>query len=244
MFCESEREAAASDPVQSQAARESARIWRWQQRLLPFVLGAVALLALFFFVSTFLQLGRLNEAVAFAPDTRLETTLKAIDARAAQLPAPEATELLRWKTLVLLESDVVRHRYAQVNATLMMRAWTRHIGFVTGMILAFLGALFILSKLSEAQTQLAGETAGAKATLATSSPGIVLAVLGTALMLVTLTANFRYGTSDAPVYLPPLMPAQMPAPGALPEEEAPAVDPGETPPPPVTSLSDTGNASR
>ena len=195
------------------------------------MLGGVALMALFFFVSTFIQLGRLNEAVAFAPDTRLEATLSSIDARIAEMPGPEGTELLRWKTMVLLEADVVRHRYAQVNATLMMRAWTRHIGFVTGMILTFLGALFILTKLSEAQTQLGGEAAGAKATLATSSPGIVLAVLGTALMLVTLTADFRYGTSDAPVYLPSVSPVAMPAPVALPEDEAPPSDPGATPPP-------------
>lgn len=195
------------------------------------MLGGVALMALFFFVSTFIQLGRLNEAVAFTPDRRLEATLTSIDARIAQLPGPEGTELLRWKTMVLLEADVVRHRYAQVNATLMMRAWTRHIGFVTGMILTFLGALFILTKLSEAQTQLGGEAAGAKATLATSSPGIVLAVLGTALMLVTLTADFRYGTSDTPVYLPSVSAVAMPAPVALPEDEAPPSDPGATPPP-------------
>ena len=202
------------------------------------MLGGVALMALFFFVSTFIQLGRLNEAVAFTPDTRLETTLTSIDARIAHLPGPEGTELLRWKTMVLLEADVVRHRYAQVNATLMMRAWTRHIGFVTGMILTFLGALFILTKLSEAQTQLGGEAAGAKATLATSSPGIVLAVLGTALMLVTLTADFRYGTSDTPVYLPSVSAVAIPAPVALPEDEAPPSDPGATPPPAA------GDASR
>jgi hypothetical protein len=228
------QEAVTGDPTQIAAARESARTWRWQQRLLPFVLGGVALLALFFFVSTFIQLGRLNEAVAFTPDTQLQATLKQIDAEAAKLPAPEATELLRWKTMVVLEADVVRHRYAQVNSTLLMRAWTRHIGFVTGMILTFMGALFILTKLSEAQTQLGGETAGAKATLTTSSPGIVLAVLGTALMLVTLTANFKYGTSDAPVYLPPIAPSAMPAPAAMPEVgEMPDDDPGATPPPPI-----------
>ncbi|MBC9032502.1 hypothetical protein IAG41_08875 [Sphingomonas sp. JC676] len=233
---------ATSDPTQIEAARESARIWRWQQRLLPFVLGGVALLALFFFISTFIQLGRLNEAVAFTPDTQLETTLKQIDARAAKLPALEATELLRWKTMVVLEADVVRHRYAQVNSTLLMRAWTRHIGFVTGMILTFMGALFILTKLSEAQTQLGGEAAGAKATLATSSPGIVLAVLGTALMLVTLTANFKYGTSDAPVYLPALAPSAMPAPAAMQEEGETPEDPGATPPPPIKPKPDTNDA--
>jgi hypothetical protein len=211
---------------------------------MPYVLSGVTLLALFFFVSTFIQLGRLNESIAYTPDARMESTLDAIDSRAARLPEPEAIELLRWKTMVLLEADVVRHRYAQVNATLMMRAWTRHVGFVTGMILSFIGALFILAKLSEAQTALSGEAAGAKATLATSSPGIVLAVLGTALMLVTLTVDFRYGTSDTPVYLPPLSPVAMPAPATMPDDEAPPSDPGATPPPANRSAQNASGAPR
>ena len=221
---------------------ESARIWQWQRRLLPYLLAAVVLLAIAFFVSTFVQFERLNAAVAVAPDPRLGQTFDGFDARAARLPPEQAVDLLRWKVTALLEADIVSHRYAQVNATLLMRAWTRSVGFVTGMILALLGALFILAKLSEAQTQLGGEAAGSKATLATSSPGIVLTVLGTALMLVTLTVDFRYGTSDVPVYLPRVAPAPAAAPPAeITEEGAPAGDgaapprdPGDTPPPDVT----------
>lgn len=224
-----------------QPTGESARTWRWQRRLLPYLLAAVVLLALAFFVSTFVQLERLNAAIDFAHDPRLGRTLDSLDARAARLPPEQAADLLRWKVTALLEADIVRHRYSQVNATLLMRAWTRSVGFVTGMILALLGALFILAKLSEAQTQLGGEAAGSKATLATSSPGIVLAVLGTTLMLVTLTVDFRYGTSDVPVYLPRAAPAPAVAPPAELSEEglpvgngaAPPRDPGDTPPPDV-----------
>jgi hypothetical protein len=238
------KEGVTNDPEPSRTTPESVRIWRWQRRLLPFVLGGVAILALYFFISTFIQLGRLNEAVVYTPDARLDATLSAIDARAAKLPERDAIELLRWKTMVLLEADVVRHRYAQVNATLMMRAWTRHVGFVTGMILAFIGSLFILSKLSEAQTKLSGKAAGAKATLATTSPGLVLAVLGTALMLVTLTVDFRYGTSDAPVYLPPIAPSAMPPPALAPADDAQPSDPGATPPPAIGNAQERGDAAR
>ena len=80
---------------------------------------------------------------------------------------------MRWKTLLLLEEQTIEHRYAQVNATLMLRAWTRHLGFLTGMILAFVGAIFILSKLSESETRLSAEGGGAKGALATSSPVVL-----------------------------------------------------------------------
>lgn len=182
--------------VEDRKARE---LVRWQQRLLPFAIGAIGLMAIFFFVSSMIQLGRLNETIAHKPSTSISKALAAYEA-ASPDKATEG-EHLRWKTLALLEEQTLDRRYAQVNSTLMLRAWTRHLGFLTGMILAFVGAIFILAKLSESQTQLSLESAGAKGALATSSPGLVLAVLGTALMIVTLTANFEFSTRDLPVYL-------------------------------------------
>jgi hypothetical protein len=192
-----------SDPVPSALSVQS-ELSRWQGRLLPFMVTAIAALAVFFFISSYVQLERLNQAVAPPSTPALEQALSRIDTSAAALPIGEATALLRWKTMALLERDVVRHRYAQVNATMLLRAWTRQLGFVTGMILAFVGAIFILARLSDSGTQLNAEGNGLKGALSTSSPGIVLCVLGTGLMLVTLTINFEATTHDVPVYLGPL----------------------------------------
>jgi len=141
-----------------------------------------------------------------------------------QAVRPEARDqdYLHWKTLVLLEESAIQHRYSQVSATLMLRAWTRHLGFLTGMILALVGAIFILAKLSEKETSLSAEAAGAKGALATSSPGIVLAVLGTTLMVVTLTTDFSFTTTDVPVYLRTVDAgaAALPPPAALDDEAA------------------------
>ena len=57
---------------------------------------------------------------------------------------------------------------------------------------ALVGSIFILARLSESETRLSSEGGGAKLALATSSPGIVLAVLGTILMVVTLTIDFTF----------------------------------------------------
>lgn len=179
--------------------------------MLPFAIAAIGLMAIFFFVSSLVQLGRLSETITYKPGHSISEGFIASE-RANPALATDG-EHLRWKTLVMLEEEALARRYTQVNATLMLRAWTRHLGFLTGMILAFVGAIFILSKLSETETQLSLEGAAAKGALATSSPGLVLAVLGTALMVVTLTANFEFSTRDLPVYLPG---AGVPAEAALP----------------------------
>lgn len=185
-----------TDPRALSEARELAR---WQRKLLPFAIAAISLMALFFFATSLLQIDRLGKAISYKPSAEVERSLAAYERR----PDAAAPDLayMQWKTRVLLERDALSHRYAQVNATLMLRAWTRHLGFLTGMILAMVGSVFILAKLREGETTLSGEGAGAKAALATSSPGIVLAVLGTVLMVVTLTANFEFSTTDVPVYI-------------------------------------------
>ena len=66
-----------------------------------------------------------------------------------------------------------------------MRVWTRQLGFVTGMILTIVGAVFIVGQFSSPGTEISGEGQGFKGSLETSSPGIVLTVLGSAPMAFT-----------------------------------------------------------
>lgn len=186
----------------SQQDSETRELARWQRRLLPFAIGSIAVLAVFFFASSLWEMQRFRDMINYQPGNGLVRTLEAFErAQPQAASAAEAHEHLRWKTLVLLEAEALNHRYAQVNATLMLRAWTRHLGFLTGMVLAFVGAIFILSKLREDMTSLSAEGSGAKGALATSSPGIVLITLGSVLMVVTLTIDFEFTTTDAPVYV-------------------------------------------
>jgi hypothetical protein len=52
-----------------------------------------------------------------------------------------------------LETNIVERRYHQANVSLMSRVWTRYLGFVTGMVLAMVGSIFILGKLREMESQ-------------------------------------------------------------------------------------------
>ncbi|WP_156255142.1 hypothetical protein [Sandarakinorhabdus oryzae] len=213
----------ANEDGERTSGREQRQLWRWQTRLLPWVFGGIAAMGAFFLIASFVQMERFSASVQYTPDARLEKALAQMDAPIARLPASEAAELVRWKALATLEAETVRQRYGQVNATLLLRAWTRQIGFVTGMIMALVGAMFILSRLSEDRTELGGEGQGIKASLSTSSPGIVMAVLGTLLMVVALLSPFNFSTSDVAVYVGGANPAAgagMPPPMPLPGSDA------------------------
>lgn len=172
---------------------------RWQTKLLPLMGAMLVIAAVFFAAMSVVELRTLY--------TRLEQPVTNIDARLApfeQAAAPgtlSTMEYLRFKTLAALEAEALQRRYHQATATMLARVWTRQLGFITGMLLALVGAAFILGRLSESPTKLAGEGQGFKAALETSSPGLVLAVLGTLLMALTIWIPFGVETRDLNIYL-------------------------------------------
>jgi hypothetical protein len=61
----------------------------------------------------------------------------------------------------------------------MSRLWTTYLGFVTGMIFALVGAMFVLGKLESDPSELKTKVGTALDTsFKSASPGLVLAVLG------------------------------------------------------------------
>ncbi|MBP6300284.1 MAG: hypothetical protein KA365_07725 [Arenimonas sp.] len=174
---------------------------RWQLRLQPFMAIAIAALAVFFLVASVIQLDKLGDSIGQHADTELVAAIATIDNRVTEMEPIAAAELKRWKVLALMERDIVRQRYGGASSIMLLSAWTRQMGFITGMILTFIGAVFILGKMNDSGTQLSGEGTGLKGSLTTSSPGIVLCVLGTILMLVTLNIKTEFQTFDNTVYL-------------------------------------------
>jgi hypothetical protein len=209
---------------------------RWQRRLLPLMRSALVLMALFFFAASLYQYQQLYRDVqqhapsALAQLDRLEQRL---------VPAQrDSLDYVRWKTMVTLEQDAMQMRYQQINASLLLRTWTRYTGFLVGMVLALVGAFFILGKLKEDNSQVSGESGGFKFAVASSSPGIVLATLGTALMAITLLVKFDFEVSDKPVYILPYGLSSLSAPAAPPPviteggNLAPTPGPDDFPKPP------------
>jgi len=182
----------------------------WQKRLLPVMVGLLVTLTAFFFVASFVQLYYLQTRIERAPRLDLSPAMASLDEIAKdvqngkvgdQLAFNNRLEYARWKTLSLLEANALQRRYHHAGVLLISRIWTRYLGFVTGTILAMVGAAFILGKLQEASSNLGAEGGLWKVSLTTASPGLVLATLGTVLMLATLATNMDLQVNDGPVYL-------------------------------------------
>lgn len=190
----------------------------WQTRLLPFLLALIGTLTAFFLVATLVQLRDLQYRIGQSPSIELAEVFNSADA-GQPLTAGDRMLFVQWRTLVELEKNALERRYHQANVLLMARTWTRYLGFLTGMILAFLGAGFILGKFRELDTSIRVNSSPVKAALSTTSPGIVLAVLGSALMMATILMHTEIETRDAPMYVNfQLAPAEDTRPSALPSE--------------------------
>src|SRR5688572_19597272 len=137
---------------------ETLPIKKWQAKLLPFMSRTIVLLAVFFFLASLAQLNYLHYVISHRPlfDDREAINL-------LRLPPNHSTDdilaVSRVKSLIMLESLSVDNQYHQANVLLMGRLWTSYIGFVTGMILALVGATFILGKLDIAPSEVTSKTA-------------------------------------------------------------------------------------
>jgi len=209
----------------------------WQRLLLPLMSLTLVAAALFFAAMSVFELRDFYRRVELQP-LDLQTTFNRFDSQFAQGQA--ALEYLQFKVKATLEADALYRRYQQANATMLARVWTRQLGFLTGMVLAVVGAGFILGRLQGDPTRIEAEGHGVKGTLATASPGIVLCSLGTLLMAITLVIPFGIETNDSALFLKPAITLNAPPPGLLPPPN-PAPNPNSGP---VLVMPDPGPAPR
>ena len=125
-----------------------------------------------------------------------------VESEIAKPTADQLTsEVVTQHALLLLEADTLDKRYHQASALLMSRIWSRQLAFITGMVMAFLGAVFILGKLSESASQISGGTADWKVAISSASPGIILSFLGTVLLVSSLYVRASLDVNDGPAYV-------------------------------------------
>lgn len=175
---------------------------RWQEGRLPLMKGTIVALAAFFFAVTTLQLVYLQWTMR--PPAAVDLTeAYAILGADRGTPAERVTEF-ETRALVSLELHAMSQRYHQASVLVMTRVWRQYLGFITGMILALVGAVFILGKLREPDSRLEAEAGQMKYALQSASPGIWLATLGVVLMLATILTHHNVLTEDRPLYVRPV----------------------------------------
>ncbi len=173
----------------------------WQNRLLPLMVGMIIALTAFFCVSNIVQVYVLNNHIREVGEPNLEAALNILQVDAQTKP-PERLSYATFKTQALLEGYAIRYRYHQASVASMGRGYLIYLGFTTGMVLALVGATFILGKLKESQSEVTTQSSLLKLSITSASPGLVLATLGTILMLTTILARADVQVSDGALFLP------------------------------------------
>ncbi len=173
---------------------------KWQERLLPFMSRTIVLLATFFFLASLAQLIYLHYVISHRPQFDSQEALSLLKLAPGASP-DQILAATRMKSLIMLESYSLDDQYHQANVLLMGRLWTSYIGFVTGMILALVGATFILGKLSEAPSEVTTKTGAADFSIKSSSPGLILAFLGTVLMVTAILTHHEIAVTHNAIYI-------------------------------------------
>lgn len=174
---------------------------RWQTRLVPLMVSMVVFAALFFSVVSIREFEAVRLTLEHRP-SQLNAVLHDYD-RLSPGNFEEGLSVVGKKAALVLEHEAVAYRYQQAHAIILARLWTRFMAFTTGTLMALIGAAFILGKIREAPSELAGSTQGISVSMRSASPGIMLAALGTILIVAALFSYFEVRTTDPPSYVTP-----------------------------------------
>jgi hypothetical protein len=172
-------------------------------RLQPVMIAIPVLLIGIFTVVSYLQVSDLNERITSSETMDLHTLWQK-QPEDSVLTGSDYMNLQRWRALTAMENMAMTKRYQQGGLLIITRIFTKYLGFLTGMIMAIAGAVFIIGRIKEDQSDLAIGTGDKTASLKSSSPGIIFGVLGTALMGMTIMQHTDIGIIDRPLYLHPL----------------------------------------
>lgn len=170
----------------------------WQERLLPFMLASLVFVGVFFSVTTYLFFDRLQAELQYNR-TEIGATLARADQPAS---GPADAGYRDWYVRATLEQMGLQQRFNVQIAIVKGRLWARFMGFLTGMLLALTGCVFVLGQL-RAKVVFSGEAQGAKGALDTNAPGLLLALLGTIIIGLALAVPGSVESSDTAIYLPP-----------------------------------------
>ncbi len=176
---------------------------QWQRLTLPIMMGVLIVAMTAFLVLSFVQGMFVRRQIENAPQLDITPVLASVSCADAAATADVRARCLEWTVAVMLEQHTINRRYHQANVALLVRVTVKYLGFLTGMLMSLVGAVFVLGRLTEASSKLAADGVFGKFTIATVSPGLILALLGTVLMLTTVLSNPPTDVSDGNVYLNP-----------------------------------------
>lgn len=169
---------------------------QWQLKNLRLMQVMIVGMGLIFFAATIYQINQLKQHT-MDRSFLLEPT--SIIPEYEELTGMSKADYTILKATTTLEGRVINQRYRSANVSMFARVWIRFLGFFTGMILSLVGTTFILGKLKE-ENQTTVDTGNRLASLSFSStsPGVILVILGFFLMSTTVIIRHDISIDDAP----------------------------------------------
>ncbi|TCC99930.1 hypothetical protein [Pedobacter psychroterrae] len=162
----------------------------WQKLLLPFFISGIGILAIIFMLFFFVETNEIQKALA-KPPTFAEKSDK--------IKLPE--RITKWNDLYALEKFTLSNRYYHAQLLVRSRMLTLNLSFLTGITLAFIGAIFILGKFSETPTDMCAGSDKISLKILSGSPGIILSILGVILICFSISSKSTIDVTDAPTYI-------------------------------------------
>ena len=167
--------------------------------MLPFTKAVLVLLGAYFILASTWQLYLLNTKIGAHEPAVVSQRIDELVQQAGSLDALAATRLVIQADL---ERTLLSRRYHQANVFLMSRIWIQYLSFLTGMILAVMGGVFILSQLRTPESRAEAEAGSlGKFSFSSASPGVILSILGCFIIMASLTTVIPIEIPEASVYL-------------------------------------------
>lgn len=192
----------ASSETMPDSVLDKQNLNAWQKSLLPWSLTVLTILAAAFIYLATNQLYRISNHINNYKTSELDKIF--ISPKDGTLVVPEglkANEFARLYVLAKMDEQLMNKHYTQGGVLLTARLYAQYLGFFTGMLLAFVGAIFIMSKLREGESTIFASNEKAAFSLVSTSPGLIFCVLGTILMLSTILTHNEIQINDQAVYL-------------------------------------------
>ncbi|WP_439695083.1 hypothetical protein ACFGVS_18410 [Mucilaginibacter sp. AW1-7] len=176
-------------------------IQKWQKSLLPFMQIAIVLLTVFYLVASYLQFNAVTEKIQKPISADLS---KITDVYTLGKMTNNAITSADKKMMIqaTFEAYTVQARQQNLEVLLMSRTWIKYLGFITGMILCVVGCTFILGKLSDKNpTSGTATVSQAQVSIKSNSPGLIMAALGTILIVTSIITHQNIEKTDGNIYL-------------------------------------------
>jgi hypothetical protein len=178
---------------------------KWQKSL--FLIGFVFLLFVFgtFVVTSIINISKVQDSISGAPILS-DSTIIHLYRELGTVPIAESASFM------LLENQMVKKRYHNANVILNAQIYIKFLGFITGMIISVIGALFVLGKYREypVHTNISGSKIPVNIMLQTTSPGIILCLIGSAIMLSSIFHSPAHYVKDEAIFFKYIVPVSSP----------------------------------